>query len=71
MTPLSVSTAETAPPLYWNPVTLTPARMRTPSPFAFSASPHIDFWLLAYPPFFSCRTDVMPCACQSPNRRFM
>ena len=69
MDPWSVSTEVTALELAPKPkpVTSTPVRMRAPAPVALSASPRIDALLCAYPPLFSCRTEVMPGACQSPN----
>ena len=70
MRPRVVSTAVTALELApkAKPVTSTPVRMLTPAPFALSASPSIEARLLAYPPFFSCRMEVTPGACQSPKR---
>src|SRR5579872_621777 len=70
--PLSVTTVVTAPLLSLrNPITLTPAMILTPFACALLARPCIDTLLLAYPPFFSCSTEVTPFACQSAKRPFM
>ena len=70
--PWSVCTAVIAPELSRSkPVTVTPPTTLTSSASTLPSRPLSDAMLLAYPPRCSCRTLVMPWACQSWKMPFM